>query len=147
VRLKQFLEMRGADGGPWSRICALSALWTGIFYDSGSLDAAWDLVKNWSPADRAALCARVPREGLQTMAPAGSAHATVQDVAKRMMEISVAGLGVRNRIGPGGNDESKYLEAILEIADSGQTRAQMMLAEYDGPWNHSVDPIFSVFAY
>ena len=147
VRLKQFLEMRGADGGPWSRICALSALWTGVFYDGGSLDAAWDLVTDWTQAERAELCARVPRDGLQAMAPAGSTHATVQDIAKQLMEISVAGLGARDRIGPDGNDESKYLEAIREIADSGQTRAQMMLAEYAGAWNQSVDPIFGIFAY
>jgi glutamate--cysteine ligase len=111
------------------------------------LDAAWDLVTDWTQAERAELCARVPRDGLQAMAPAGSTHATVQDIAKQLVEISVAGLGARNRIGPDGNDESKYLEEIREIADSGQTRAQMMLAEYAGAWNQSVDPIFSIFAY
>jgi glutamate--cysteine ligase len=143
VRLKKFLEMRGADSGPWSQICALSALWAGILYDGESLDAAWDLVKGWTSADRAELCARVPRHGLQTPAPVGAVHGTAQDIAKQMVEISVAGLGARNRIGPGGNDESQYLESIMEIADSGRTHAQMMLAEYEGRWDRSVAPILS----
>jgi len=143
VRLKTFLEMRGADSGPWSQICALSALWAGILYDGESLDAAWDLVKGWTSADRAELCARVPRHGLQTPAPVGAVHGTAQEIAKQMVEISVAGLGARNRIGPGGNDESQYLESIMEIADSGRTHAQMMLAEYEGRWDRSVAPILS----
>ena len=147
VRLKQFLEMRGADGGPWSRICALSALWAGLLYDGTSLDAAWDLVKGWSVIERAELCARVPKQGLRAAAPASAPETTVQDIAKRMMEISVAGLVARKRIGPGGNDESKYLETLVEIAASGQTRAQMMLEKYAGRWNRSVEPIFTEFAY
>ena len=147
VRLKQFLEMRGADGGPWSRICALSALWAGLLYDGPSLDAAWDLVKGWSQIERAELCARVPKAGLQAAAPPSAPETTVQDVAIRMLGISVAGLVARKRIGPGGNDESKYVETLVQIAESGQTRAQMMLEKYATRWDGSVDPIFTEFAY
>nr|MEA2798464.1 glutamate--cysteine ligase [Phenylobacterium sp.] len=117
VRLKQYLEMRGADSGPWSRLCALPALWTGIFYDSAALAAAWDLCKDWKIEDHERLRADVARVGLKTQI----AGRTVQDVAKDMLAIAREGLKRRNRLSGGLVDESGYLGELNEIAASGIT--------------------------
>src|SRR3546814_16613266 len=86
--------MRGADGGPWNRICALPALWVGLLYDQGALDAAWDLVKGWSIEDQQALRDAVPKEGLCAPAPGGG---TVGDLVTRVLDIAAAGLAARGR--------------------------------------------------
>ena len=147
VRMKRFLEMRGADGGPWSRICALSALWTGLLYDGASLDAAWDMVKGWSAEARAELAVQVPRLGLGAPAPPGSGAETVAGLAKLVLEISAAGLARRKRIGAGGNDESKYLDNLWEAAESGRTLASELLSHFEGRWNRSVDPMFAEYPF
>ena len=147
VRMKQFLEMRGADGGPWSRICALSALWTGILYDGSALDAAWDLVKDWTAQDCAALADEVPRLGLEAPAPPSSGMTSVAGLALSMLDISAAGLSARNRIGPGGTDERTYLDGLGVIAETGRSPASQLLTKFNGPWNGSVDPLFTEDAY
>src|SRR6185437_16527079 len=115
VRLKQYLEMRGADSGPWSRICALPALWTGVFYDSAALSAAWDLCKDWTAEDRAKLRADVPRMGLKAVV----AGRTAQDVARDFIAIAREGLKRRNRLDGGFADETGYLGETEAIAESG----------------------------
>ncbi|HEX4710593.1 glutamate--cysteine ligase, partial [Phenylobacterium sp.] len=117
VRLKQYLEMRGADSGPWSRLCALPALWAGIFYDSAALAAAWDLCKTWKIEDHERLRADVARMGLK----AEIAGRSVQDVAKDMLAIAREGLKRRNSLSGGLVDESGYLGELDEIAASGIT--------------------------
>jgi len=143
VRLKQFLEMRGADAGPWRRLCALPALWAGLFYDAEALDAACDLVKGWTPEEREGLRREVPRAGLRTPFRAG----TLRDVALKMVEIAAAGLKRRQRLDAKGRDESVFLEPLFEIARSGRTPADELLADYAGRWHGSVDPIFTEQAY
>jgi glutamate--cysteine ligase len=143
VRLKKYLEMRGADGGPESHIVALPALWSGIFYDAAALDAAWDLVRGWTRADRAALKAAVPRQALE----ATVAGRTVRDVARDMLSIARAGLSARARLDGAGRDEGLYLDPLDAIAETGQTLADRMLASYHGNWRESVDPVFEEFAY
>ena len=86
VRLKKYLEMRGADAGPWSRICALPAFWVGLLYDEAALDAAWDLVKDFTLAERHALRDGVPRQALKLPFRNG----TVLELARRALEISAA---------------------------------------------------------
>jgi len=143
VRLKKYLEMRGADGGPESHIVALPALWSGIFYDGPALDAAWDLVKSWTRADRAQLRAAVPGQALE----AKVAGRTVRDVARDMLEIARAGLKARARLDGAGQDETRYLDPLDHIVETGQTLADRMLALYHGEWRGSVDPVFKEFAY
>ncbi len=143
VRLKQFLELRGADGGPWRTICALPALWVGLFYDSGSLDAAWDLVKDWKPADHAMLRREVPRTALKT----AIGNRTVRDLALDVLEISRHGLSRRTRLDGAGTDEAPFLDTLMETAESGRTPAEEMLDAYGTRWNGSVDPMFSDYAY
>ncbi|HZZ69496.1 MAG TPA: glutamate--cysteine ligase [Phenylobacterium sp.] len=143
VRLKQYLEMRGADSGPWSRLCALPALWTGIFYDSAALAAAWDLCKAWKIEDHERLRADVARVGLK----AQIAGRTVQDVAKDMLAIARAGLVRRNRLSGGMVDESNYLAELDEIAASGVTPAERLLELYNGPWAGDASKVFESFAY
>jgi hypothetical protein len=130
VRLKQYLEMRGADSGPWGALCALPALWTGVLYDGAALEAAWDLCKDWSADEHNALRADVARRGLK----AEVGGRTVQAVAKDMLAIARAGLKGRNRLSGGLVDETGYLAELDEIADSGVTRAERMLELYHGPW-------------
>ena len=144
VRLKRFIEMRGADGGPWARLCALPALWTGLLYDGGALDAAWDLVKHWTEADRAKMRDEVPRLGLKTAAPGGG---RLLDLAKQVLEISSDGLCARARLDSSGNDESGYLQTLREVAERDETPAEELLALYHGRWQGSVDPLFREYNY
>jgi glutamate--cysteine ligase len=143
VRLKQYLEMRGADSGPWSRLCALPALWAGIFYDSQALGAAWDLCKAWQVEDHERLRADVARLGLKAQVGGRS----VQDVAKDMVAIARSGLKNRNRLSAGMVDETGYLSELEEIATSGITPAERLLDLYNGPWKGDVRRVFEDFAY
>ena len=143
VRLKKFLEMRGADSGPWSRICALPAFWVGLLYDDAALDAAWDLVKDFSLAERHALRDGVPRHGLKLP----FRGASVRELAIEALKLSHAGLRRRARADCCGIDESGFLQPLLEIAEAGQTAAERKLELFHGEWNGSVDPVFREFAY
>jgi glutamate--cysteine ligase len=143
VRLKKFLEMRGADGGPWERLCALPALWVGLLYDQTALDAAWDLCKSWTAEDREALKSGVPKQALKAKFKNG----TVRDVALETLKIARLGLNNRKANDLAGADESGFLNVLQTIADSGQCPAEIKLERYNGRWNHSVDPVFSEFAY
>ena len=143
VRLKQYLEMRGADSGPWSRLCALPALWAGIFYDDAALAAAWDLCKDWTPEQHDKVRGDVARLGLK----ARVAGRSVQDVARDMVAIAREGLKRRNRLSGGMVDETGYLGELEEIADSGITPAERLLELYNGPWQGDAGRAFETFAY
>lgn len=143
ARLKHYLEMRGADGGPWGRLCALPALWVGLFYDERSLDEAWRLVEDWSAAERAALHEAVPRLALKAPFRGG----TVQNLAKEVLALSRAGLARRGVRDAKGRDESRFLEPLEAIAESGKTPAEELLDLYETRWNRSVDPVFSEYTY
>jgi len=143
VRLKSYLEMRGADGGPWSRICALQALWAGVLYDGAALAAAWDLVKDWDIADHERLRRDVTRLGLK----AEVAGRSVRDVAVDMVDIARQGLKNRARFSGGMVDERGYLSELEDIADSGITPADRLLALYHGEWQGDVTRMYRDFAY
>jgi glutamate--cysteine ligase len=144
VRMKGYLEMRGADGGRWDRICALPAFWVGLLYDGVALDAAWQVVKGWTPADHDRLRAEVPRLGLQAAAPGGG---TVQDLAKQVLEIADAGLARRARLNRMGDTEQGFLNPLREIAASGLTNADRMLALYEGAWGGDVRQVYAAESY
>ncbi|MCE9648692.1 MAG: glutamate--cysteine ligase [Parvibaculum sp.] len=144
ARLKNYMEMRGADGGPWARICALPAFWVGLLYDQVSLDAAWDLVKDWTDEERQKLRDDVPRMGLKTPFRNG----TLLDVARRAVEISRAGLVARGKgDGAGSTDETTFLSAVEEVVETGKSPADVMLEAYHGRWGGSVDPVFKDYAF
>ncbi|GIX38782.1 MAG: glutamate--cysteine ligase [Silanimonas sp.] len=143
VRLKRYLEMRGADGGPWNRICALSAYWVGLLYDDAALDAAWDLVKDFTLEERHALREGVPRHALGLP----FRGATVRELAIETLKIAEAGLKRRDRRNRCGASEAVYLEPLIEMALAGQTAAERKLALFHGEWKGSVDPVFHEFAY
>jgi glutamate--cysteine ligase len=143
VRLKRFLEMRGADGGPWWRLCALPALWVGLLYDSDAQAASWDLCKDWTAAEHDELRAAVPRRALRAPFRGG----TVQDVARRMLKIAVAGLKRRAKDLMYIADESHFLSPLVEIAEGGQTPAERALEAFHGRWKGSVDGAFNELAY
>ena len=143
VRLKAYLEMRGADGGPWSRICALPALWAGVLYDAPSLAAAWDLVKDWDIADHERLRRDVTRLGLK----AEVAGRSVRDIAVDLVAIARQGLKNRARFSGGMVDERGYLSELEDIADSGVTPAERLLDLYHGAWQGDVKRIYADFAY
>ncbi len=143
VRLKAYLEMRGADGGPWSRICALQALWAGVLYDGAALAAAWDLVKDWDIADHERLRRDVTRLGLK----AEVAGRSVRDVAVDMVHIAREGLKNRARFSGGMVDERGYLSELEDIADSGVTPAERLLELYHGEWAGDVSRMYRDFAY
>lgn len=143
VRLKRFMEMRGADGGPWGRLCALPALWAGLCYDSVSLDAAWQLCRDFTREERNHLRDQAPRQGLATPFRGG----TLGDIAREAVAIARDGLRRRARLDARDRDESIYIEQLAEIAESGITPAERLLSLYEGRWHQSVDPVFSEYAY
>jgi len=144
VRLKTFLEMRGADGGPWSKICALPALWVGLLYDQSALDAAWDLVKDWSMEDREALRNAVPKLALDAPLPGGG---KLRDIAGQVLDISSAGLAARGRLGPAGDNETGYLEPLREIVRAGKVPAEMLLDRYNGEWAGDIGRIYDELTF
>jgi glutamate--cysteine ligase len=144
VRLKTYLEMRGADSGPQSRICALPALWAGVLYDDAALAAAWDLCKGWTAEERARLRVDAARHGLRARAPDGRA---LQAVAQDMVAIAKQGLQRRALFDGGLTDETGYLRETEEIADSGITPAERLLDLYHGPWAGDARRAFDELAY
>ncbi len=140
VRLKTFLEMRGADGGPWNRICALPAFWVGLLYDDAALDAAWDLVKHWTLEERQALRDAVPAMALDAPLPGGG---RLRDIAGAVLDIAHAGLAARGRFNASGDDETGFLEPLREIVRSGKVPAEMLLERYHGDWNGDVSRIYA----
>jgi glutamate--cysteine ligase len=142
VRLKKFIEMRGADGGPWARICALPALWVGLIYDQSALDAAWDLVKGWTTEERQKLRDDVPAQAFK----AKLRGRTVLDLTREVLEISRSGLVARGRADKSAN-EALFLDPLFETVERKTTHAEEMLAKYDGAWSKSVEPIFKEYAY
>jgi len=143
VRLKTYLEMRGADGGPWARICALPAFWVGLLYDSQALDEVGQLIRDWTPAEISSLRDRVPAHALSTPFRSG----TLGDVALEVLDIARRGLTRRGRLNSQGRDETCFLDVLSEIAESGRCPAEDHLEAFHGRWNGSVDPIFVEYAY
>jgi glutamate--cysteine ligase len=144
VRLKSFLEMRGADGGPWSRICALPALWVGLLYDDQALDEAWNLVKGWTIDEHEALRRDVPKLALRAQAPGGG---TVHDLAGAVVDIAARGLTRRGRLNSAGDNESGFLDPLNEIVASGKTPAERLLDLYHGEWQGDLSRIYSEMSF
>ncbi len=143
VRLKTFLEMRGADGGPWRRICALPAFWVGLLYDSRSLDDAWAIVKDWNADERQALRDAVPETALATP----FRNRTVQEIARDVVEISREGLKRRACTNQDGDDETHFLAPVEETVMFGRTPADEMLQAYHGRWGGDLQKVFHEYAY
>ncbi|HVU29141.1 MAG TPA: glutamate--cysteine ligase [Sphingomicrobium sp.] len=144
VRLKSFLEMRGADGGRWSRICALPALWVGLLYDGIALDAAWDLVKHWTISEREALRHDVPRLALDAITPDGE---RMGDLAARVLDIAADGLTRRNQLNSAGDNEGGFLDPLRDVIATGMTPADRLLARFHGEWNGDVSHIYEEFSF
>ena len=144
VRLKSFLEMRGADGGRWGRICALPALWVGLLYSPTALDAAWDLVKHWSIADREALRHADPREALAAAVPGGG---TMRELAAKVLDIAAAGLTERAALNAAGDNESGFLDPLREVVASGMTFADRLLERYHGAWAGDVSRVYQEYSF
>jgi glutamate--cysteine ligase len=145
VRIKKFMEMRGADGGPWRRICALPALWVGLLYDGAALDAAWDLCRDWTAEERDQLRHDAGKYGLAAEIRGRS----MRDLAREVLAIADAGLRSRARPGAGGMiaDETHFLNALHEIVAAGQTPADELLAHYAGDWQGDLDRIYAAYSY
>jgi glutamate--cysteine ligase len=143
VRLKTFLEMRGADGGPWRRLCALPALWVGLLYDQTSLDAAKELIATWTEEERQALRDAVPKTALATP----FRNRTVLDIAKDVVGLARDGLKRRAVAGNGAADEAGYIGPIEETLALGYTPAENLLKQYETRWGRSVEPLFEEHVY
>lgn len=144
VRLKSFLEMRGADGGPWSRICALPALWVGLLYDDQALDEAWQLVKGWTKDQHEEVRRAVPKLALGAPAPGGG---TMLDLARTVVAISAQGLTRRAKLNSAGDNESGFIDPLNEIVASGKTPADRLLDLYHGPWQGELSRIYSEMSF
>ncbi len=144
VRLKSFLEMRGSDGGPWNRICALPAFWVGLLYDGSALDAAWDLVKDWTIEDHQKLRDAVPKLGLKAPLPDGR---TLNDLAKQVLDIATAGLNARAQVNSMGDNESGFLNPLRRMVDSGKTSADELLEKFNGPWAGDLSKVYDEYSF
>jgi glutamate--cysteine ligase len=134
VRLKTFLEMRGADTGPWGELCALPAFWVGLLYDQAALDTAWDLVKDWTEAEREQMRMDVPKMGLQTP----FRNKTLRDIAIAALAISREGLNARKRLNAHGENETVFLQNLDEFARTGRSNADRLIEKYHGSWNADI---------
>jgi glutamate--cysteine ligase len=143
VRLKNYLEMRGADGGPGNRICAVPAFWVGLLYDSVALDAAWEMVKDWTAEERETLRQGVPVTALETP----FRNRTVREIAGEVVALAREGLARRGLENGEGMDETIYLESLEEIVATGKTPADRLLEEYEHEWHGDIDQIFVSHAY
>jgi len=145
ARIKKYMEMRGADGGPWRRLCALPAFWVGLMYDNASLDAAWDLVKHWDAETREAWRVEASVMGLQ----ANVGGRRMIDLAAEALDISRAGLKARARPGLGGmvQDERHFLHALEDSIETGQTPADELLERYNGEWQGDLSRIYAEYSY
>jgi glutamate--cysteine ligase len=145
ARMKKYIEMRGADGGPWRRLCALPAFWVGLMYEQSALDAAWDLVKGWDSETRDALRVAASVDGLQARVNGIDMHA----LAREVVALSHAGLKARARPGAGGMipDETHFLNALNESVSSGQVPADELLAHYHGDWDRDLTRIYAEYSY
>jgi len=144
VRLKSFLEMRGADGGRWGRICALPALWVGLLYSGSALNAAWDLCKHWSIDEREALRHAVPRQALDAPVPGGG---TVCELSQQVLEIAAAGLTERANLNSAGDNESGFLDPLRDVVASGKTFADRLLDRYHGDWQGDLSHVYEEFSF
>ena len=143
VRLKTFIEMRGADGGPWQGICALPAFWVGLLYNQGSLDQAWQIIKDWTAEERHNLRKDVNRLGLSTP----FRNQTVLDIAKDLLKLSENGLKSRNYLNDEGFDETQFLVTLEDVVGSGQTPADILLSKFNGAWQGDITKVFDEFAF
>lgn len=143
VRLKRYLEMRGSDGGPWRRLPALPAFWVGLLYDEDCLDAAWDIVKDWTAEERQKLRDDVPTLGFK----AEIAGRSLIDISRECLDLARTGLKRRNKLNARGDDETRYLAPLAEIVERGTTPAEVLLAEVAGPWDGDLDRVFTEYAY
>lgn len=143
ARLKKFIEMRGADGGPWRRLCALPALWVGLMYDNATLDAAWELVSDWTMEERQMLRHTVPVLGLKTP----FRKANVRELARQMVELSAHGLKARARADGFGDTEEHFLHTLRLTVERNETPAEEMLAKYHGAWNRDIHRVFAEYSY
>ncbi|HCQ59982.1 MAG TPA: glutamate--cysteine ligase [Sulfitobacter sp.] len=145
ARVKKFIEMRGADGGPWRRLCALPAFWVGLMYDQSALDGAWDLVKDWDAETREELRIAASTHGLQAEVGGLKMH----DLAREAVALSEAGLKARARPGAGGlvPDETHFLNALRDSIETGRVPADDLLADYHGPWNGDLSRIYAEYSY
>ena len=145
ARLKKFIEMRGADGNQWRRLCALPALWVGLLYDQSALDAAWDLCKHWDLETREAMRVAASVDGLQ----ADTHGVNMLALARQVVDIADAGLRARAMPGAGGlvPDETHFLNALRESVESGQAPADELLAHFHGDWQGDMSKVFGAYAY
>ena len=144
VRLKSFLEMRGADGGRWGRICGLPALWVGLLYDDAALDAAWDLVKDWSIEQREKLRHEVPRLALEARTPDGR---SMREFAGEVLEVAAMGLSNRAQLNSAGDNEGGFLDPLREVVATGVTPADRLLDKFENEWHGDVKRIYSEFSF
>ena len=141
--MKRYLEMRGADGVPWGRLPALPAFWVGLLYDNTSLDAAWDIVKHWNAQERQAMRDDVSRMGFKTRIR----DRYLFEIARECLTLAHSGLRRRGRADHLGRDESRHLEPLDRILDSGRCPAEEMLEKFHGPWHGSVEPAYEEYAF
>lgn len=143
VRLKRYLEMRGADSGPLPALNALPALWVGLLYDQSALDAAWDLVRDWTIAEHDFLRAQTPKTGLATP----FRGRPLAEWGRQVMAIAHAGLKARRLLDDAGNDETIHLAPLDRAVESGLAPADELLAKWRGEWKGSFAPLFRDHAY
>ena len=137
VRLKRYLEMRGADGGSFEAIMALPALWVGLLYSEKALTAAEKLVSDWSKEERETLRVAVTKDGLS----AKFRNGTARDIARDMIRLAVDGLKER------GLGEEVYLEYLQQMVDGGATASSRTRALFTNEWKGDLAKVYEYASY
>lgn len=143
VRLKTFLEMRGADSGSWGNICALPAFWVGLLYDEDCLEAAWQIAKDWTKAERHQLREDAAHYGLK----AKIAGRELQEIAAEVLDIARQGLVRRQQLDKMGNNESGLLQPLVEVVRTGKTMAEVKLEEFAGEMKGDMRALYEKYAF
>ena len=139
VRLKKYLEVRGADGGPWSSVCALPAFWTGILYDSDVLDETWNLVSSWTDMGRQNFYDDVAKSGLQSKTPD---NLDIKVFLKKLLQLSSKGLSRRAIFNEEKKNETIFLNTLSSILDSGESPAEVWKKLFLEKWEQNIDIIY-----
>ena len=143
VRLKRFLEMRGADAGPWNRLCALPALWVGLLYDSSSLDEAAEWIKDWTYDEILKLRSDVVRGGFGVK----FRDIPVKEIADNMLKLASDGLRRREFLDNAGSDETGFLTPLIGVVQTQKTLSEELLDAFNRRWQQAIDPVFAEFSY
>ena len=143
VRLKSFLEMRGADGGRFESVCALSSFWVGLLYDSTSLDSSWAIVKNFNTDQLQELRIKVAKNGLNSSVEG----IDLKTLTRKILNLSSDGLRRRDILNANGENESIYLDPLEKILSTGKSPSDELIERFSKNWDKNLVNMYKEYTF